>query len=111
MNADELTLRREIMDSFAATGRPPKVNDQPLLQRLASQHVVALDSSGRILMAHPFAAQVPSDGAVVTMPVLERLARAWYGDRLSFSWRPRSREESQAVMSGVGLTGSFWQLS
>jgi hypothetical protein len=53
---------------------------------------------------------VPDGGAVVTMPVLSALAAAWYGDRLSPSWRPRTRDESQAVLVGVGLTGAFWEL-
>ena len=46
------------------------------------------------------------------MPVgrLNRLAKAWYGDRLAPDWRPRSRGESQAVLAGAGLTGPFWEL-
>ena len=54
--------------------------------------------------------EVPGGGAVVPMPVLTRLATAWYGDRLDPNWQPRTREESQAILSGVGLTGDFWQL-
>lgn len=38
------------------------------------------------------------------------LAHAWWGDRLAPGWRPRTREESQAVLDGVGLTGEFWRL-
>jgi hypothetical protein len=52
----ELDLRREIMLSFARTGRPPDVQDPATLSALADQHVVALDSDGGVLMAHPFAA-------------------------------------------------------
>ena len=48
--------------------------------------------------------------AVVWEDVLWRLASAWYGDRLEPNWRPRTRDESQAILSGVGLTGPFWQL-
>jgi hypothetical protein len=54
--------------------------------------------------------QAPEDGAVVTMPALSALASAWYGDRLSPSWRPRTRDESQAILAAVGLTGPFWEL-
>ena len=53
---------------------------------------------------------VPDGGAMVTIDVLSRLASAWYGDRLSPGWRPRTRDESQAVLEGVGLTGPFWEL-
>ena len=47
-----------------------------------------------------------------TMPVttLSVLGQAWFGGRLDPDWRPRSREESQAILSGLGLTGDFWQL-
>ena len=49
-------------------------------------------------------------GAVVTLDVLQRLAAAWYGDRLRPDWRPRTREESQAVLASVGLDDEFWRL-
>lgn len=49
-------------------------------------------------------------GASVPLPQLRELADAWYSDRLSPDWRPRSREESQAILDGLGLTGEFWQL-
>jgi hypothetical protein len=51
---------------------------------------------------------VRSDG----MPLrqLQDLARRWYGDRLDPGWRPRTREQSQAILDGVGLRGEFWQL-
>jgi hypothetical protein len=39
-----------------------------------------------------------------------RLADAWYGDRMSPSWRPRTGAEAQAVLDSVGLSGSFWRL-
>jgi hypothetical protein len=47
----------------------------------------------------------------MALPTLWELARRWYGDRLDPGWRPRTREESQAILSSVGLTGEFWQLS
>ncbi len=54
--------------------------------------------------------EVPADGASLPVAQLERLARAWYGDRLDPAWRPRTREESQAIFAGLGLTGEFWAL-
>jgi hypothetical protein len=49
-------------------------------------------------------------GAVVPAAQLLRLARPWYGDRLDPDWRPRTRDESQAILAGAGLTGDFWEL-
>ena len=49
-------------------------------------------------------------GATMDLGTLERLARAWYGDRLDPGWRPRTRERSQAVLTAAGLTGPFWRL-
>jgi hypothetical protein len=48
----------------------------------------------------------------VTIPVmtLGELARAWYADRLDADWTPRSREQSQAILDGVGLRDEFWRL-
>jgi hypothetical protein len=48
----------------------------------------------------------------VTMPVtqLSELAHAWYEDRLSGDWMPHTREQNQAILDAVGLTGEFWQL-
>jgi hypothetical protein len=54
--------------------------------------------------------EVPPGGATVPIRRLERLARAWYGDRLDPDWRPRSVAESQAVLEDAGLTGPFWRL-
>ena len=51
---------------------------------------------------------VRSDG--VPLQQLAELARRWYGDRLDPGWRPRSRDESQAILDAVGLTGEFWRL-
>ena len=54
--------------------------------------------------------KLPEDGASMPVAQLERLARAWYGDRMDPAWRPRSRERSQAILDAVGLTGPFWAL-
>jgi hypothetical protein len=49
-------------------------------------------------------------GAVVPLEQVWRLARAWYSDPRKADWRPRTRDENQAVLASVGLTGQFWQL-
>jgi hypothetical protein len=41
---------------------------------------------------------------------LHELARRWWWTRLDPGWRPRSAEDSQAILDGLGLTGDFWQL-
>jgi hypothetical protein len=50
--------------------------------------------------------------AGVTLPVgtLCRLAHVWWGDRLDPTWRPRSRDQNQALLDGLGLRGDFWRL-
>jgi len=40
-----------------------------------------------------------------------RLAEEWYGDRLSSDWRPKTKEESQAAFTRIGLVGEFWRLA
>jgi hypothetical protein len=52
----------------------------------------------------------PAGGETVDLHTLGELARHWYGDRLDPHWRPRTRAESQAILTQVGLTGDFWQL-
>jgi hypothetical protein len=39
------------------------------------------------------------------------LAHAWYEDRLDPDWRPHTREQNQAILDRLGLTGPFWQLA
>ncbi|MCI0343843.1 MAG: hypothetical protein L0221_00175 [Chloroflexi bacterium] len=48
----------------------------------------------------------------VTIPVskLVELADAWWGDRLDPAWRPHTREQNQAILERLGLTGPFWRL-
>lgn len=57
------------------------------------------------LRAHDYAI-----GAVVPLAQVWQLARAWYNDPRSLSWHPRTRDQSQAVLASVGLTGDFWEL-
>jgi hypothetical protein len=52
-----------------------------------------------------------SRGAVLTLAQTWRLAKAWYLDRRDPAWRPRSRDEAQAVLDRVGLTDAFWKLT
>jgi hypothetical protein len=54
--------------------------------------------------------EISGDGEVVPVEQLQRLAERWYGDRLDPDWRPRTREQSQAILDEVGLTGDFWRL-
>ena len=49
-------------------------------------------------------------GAVVPLAQVWKLAKAWYGDPRDRGWRPRTRDESQRVISSVGLTSDFWEL-
>jgi hypothetical protein len=49
-------------------------------------------------------------GATIPVTRLSELADAWWGDRLAPDWRPRTREQSQAILDRLGLTGEFWRL-
>ena len=50
-------------------------------------------------------------GASLTAPKLNELARLWWWTRLDPGWQPRAREESQAILEALGLTGKFWELA
>jgi hypothetical protein len=41
---------------------------------------------------------------------LAELARAWWDDRIAPDWRPHTREQNQAILERLGLTGEFWAL-
>jgi Alkylmercury lyase len=75
MTSRELEVRRQVMEAFAATGEAPPVSDMDALGALAESHVVVLDppGTGRIVMAHPFAA--PGADATVTAD-----RRTWWGN-------------------------------
>ena len=49
-------------------------------------------------------------GATITVDALCTLAHAWWSDRLDPEWRPRTREQNQAILDGLGLRGDFWRL-
>ena len=87
MNEAELALRREIFEAFARTGEPPELQPSETLRSLAAQHVVVLDETGAIRMAHPFAAhregtRVDADG------------RTWWG---SCAW------DGFGIVAALGL--------
>lgn len=50
-------------------------------------------------------------GATISVGTLCDLAHAWWGDRLAEDWLPRTREENQAILERLGLTGEFWLLA
>ena len=50
-------------------------------------------------------------GATISVTKLGELAHAWWGDRLAADWRPRTREQNQAILERLGLTGDFWRLA
>lgn len=49
-------------------------------------------------------------GATITVAKLSELAHAWWSDRLAADWRPHDREQNQAILNELGLTGDFWRL-
>jgi len=49
-------------------------------------------------------------GATIPVTKLADLATAWWGDRLAPDWRPHTREQNQAILDELGLTGPFWRL-
>jgi hypothetical protein len=49
-------------------------------------------------------------GATTTVVELSVLAHAWWDDRVSADWRPHTREQNQAILDRLGLTGDFWLL-
>jgi hypothetical protein len=49
-------------------------------------------------------------GATIPVAKLAELANAWWDDRLSPDWVPHTREQNQAILERLGLTGEFWGL-
>jgi hypothetical protein len=49
-------------------------------------------------------------GETIPVTQLAELAVAWWSDRLSHTWTPHTRAQNQAILRGVGLTTSFWEL-
>jgi hypothetical protein len=51
-----------------------------------------------------------ASGATISVAKLSELAYAWWDDRVSPDWLPHTREQNQAILDRLGLTGPFWQL-
>jgi hypothetical protein len=51
-----------------------------------------------------------SPGETVSIAKLCQLAHAWWGDRLVPDWKPHTRDQNQAILDELGLTGQFWRL-
>jgi hypothetical protein len=49
-------------------------------------------------------------GITIGASKLSELAHAWWSDRLDLDWKPRTREQNQAILDRLGLTGTSWQL-
>jgi hypothetical protein len=49
-------------------------------------------------------------GATIPVTKLAELALAWWHDRLDPNWRPHTRDQNQAILDRIGLTGPFWNL-
>jgi len=49
-------------------------------------------------------------GATIAVTKLAELAEAWWDDRIAPDWRPHTREQNQAILEQLGLTGEFWAL-
>ena len=49
-------------------------------------------------------------GATISISKLAELAEAWWGNRLAPEWQPRTREQSQAILDRIELSGPFWSL-
>ena len=49
-------------------------------------------------------------GATIPLATLCDLAYAWWSDRLAPDWRPHTRDQNQAILTELGLTGEFWRL-
>jgi hypothetical protein len=49
-------------------------------------------------------------GATIGVAKLSELADAWWSDRLVADWQPHTREQNQAILDRLELTGDFWRL-
>ena len=50
-------------------------------------------------------------GVTTTVTKLCELAHAWRGDRIALDWQPHTIEQNQAILTDLGLTGSFWRFA
>lgn len=49
-------------------------------------------------------------GAVIPLPQVMELARAWYGGHADRNWRKWSVRQANEIFASVGLTGPFWDI-
>jgi hypothetical protein len=49
-------------------------------------------------------------GTTITSGEMCELAQEWWATRLAPDWRPRTTDESQAILDRAGLNGEFWRL-
>ena len=49
-------------------------------------------------------------GATLTIDQAWRLADAWYRRKMDADWCRATLEETEALLSSLGLTGPFWNL-
>jgi hypothetical protein len=49
-------------------------------------------------------------GATIPAQTLCDLAHAWWNTRLRADWRPRTREENEAILDQFDLVAPFWTL-
>jgi hypothetical protein len=49
-------------------------------------------------------------GATIPITKVCELAHAWWSDRLAPDWLPHTRDQNQAILEGLSLTGDFWRL-
>lgn len=49
-------------------------------------------------------------GAVILAEQAWALAKGWYGNKLAPDWRRHTPEETEALLSSIGLSGPFWSL-
>lgn len=50
-------------------------------------------------------------GASAGIAAMWALSLLWYGDRMSASYTPKPVDELQGMLTTVGLTEPFWQLT
>jgi len=55
------------------------------------------------------AARTEPRGETLSLDIVWALSQAWYGNRISPSYRGRTQEEARRVFAEVGLTSPFWQ--
>lgn len=49
-------------------------------------------------------------GATMTPEQCWQLAHGWYKDKVRPDWKRHSLEDTEALLTAIGLTGPFWNL-